>query len=127
VSIVRAGQLGLGQVLVGESAQAVKLRKAAREFEAMLLSSWWKSMKESGLPGGEDDSDPGKDTLDQLGMQAMSAAVAKGGGIGIAAMLVKSLLTNVVTANGTSREGQAATGADVSNAGGAGNSMVSSD
>jgi len=69
-----------------------KLRKAATEFEAMLLSSWWSAMKQSGLPGGEDDSDPGKETLDQLGMQAMSAAVAKGGGLGIGNMLVRSLL-----------------------------------
>jgi Rod binding domain-containing protein len=74
------------------SSEEKKLRKAATEFEAMLLSSWWSAMKQSGLPGGEDDSDPGRETLDQLGMQAMSAAVAKGGGIGIGNMLVRSLL-----------------------------------
>jgi len=77
------------------SPQAKKLVKAATEFESMLISSWWSAMKEGGLPGGEDDSDPGKETLDQLGMQAMSAAVAKGGGFGIGAMLVHSLLFNV--------------------------------
>jgi hypothetical protein len=51
-------------------------------------------MKESGLPGSEDDSDPGKETLDELGIQAMSTGVAQGGGIGIGAMLVRSLLSN---------------------------------
>ena len=71
-----------------------KLRRAASEFEAMLLSKWWSAMKEGGLSGGEDDSDPGHDTLDQLGMQAMSTAVAQGGGIGIGALLVRSLLSN---------------------------------
>jgi Rod binding domain-containing protein len=75
-------------------AAIAKLRKAAAEFEATLLSSWWTSMKEGGLSSGEEDTDPGKDTLDQLGMQAMSAAVANGrGGLGIGDMLVRSLLT----------------------------------
>jgi hypothetical protein len=72
-----------------------KIRKAAAEFESMLLSNWWRSMKESGFSDDGDDTDPGKDTLDQLGMQAMSAAVANGGGLGIGAMLVRSLLSNV--------------------------------
>jgi Rod binding domain-containing protein len=71
-----------------------KIRHAASKFEAMLLSQWWSAMKEGGLPGGDDDSDPGHDTLDQLGMQAMSTAVANGGGLGIGAILVRSLLSN---------------------------------
>jgi Rod binding domain-containing protein len=72
----------------------------------MLLASWWKSMKESGLPGGEEDSDPGKETLDELGIQAMSAAVAQGGGIGIGALLVRSLLSNAAkSANDSSGRG----------------------
>ena len=71
-----------------------KVRKAAGEFEAMLLEKWWSSMKKSGIGGDEQDSDPGKDTLDQMGLQAMCAAVEKGGGIGIAAMLVRGLLSN---------------------------------
>jgi Rod binding domain-containing protein len=76
-------------------AAVAKLRKAAAEFEAQLLSSWWTTMKNSGMSGGEEDSDPGKDTLDQLGMQAMSSAVANGrGGLGIGDMLVRSLLSN---------------------------------
>ena len=69
-------------------------------------------MKQSGLPGGDDDSDPGKETLDQLGMQAMSAAVAKGGGFGIGAMLVHSLLSSTEQVN-TTGKGPAA-GEDVS-------------
>lgn len=71
-----------------------KLKKAASEFEAMLLSSWWSAMKESGLSSGDDSFDAGHDTLDQLGMQAMSSAVAAGGGIGLGAMLVRGLLSN---------------------------------
>jgi Rod binding domain-containing protein len=76
-------------------AAVAKLRKAAAEFEAQLLSSWWTTMKQSGMSGEDEDSDPGKDTLDQLGMQAMSSAVANGrGGLGIGDMLVRSLLAN---------------------------------
>jgi Rod binding domain-containing protein len=76
-------------------AAVAKLRKAAAEFEAQLLSSWWTTMKQSGMSGEDEDSDPGKDTLDQLGMQAMSSAVANGrGGLGIGDMLVRSLLSN---------------------------------
>jgi Rod binding domain-containing protein len=72
-----------------------KLRKAAAEFEAQLLTSWWTTMKQSAMSGSDEDSDPGKDTLDQLGMQAMSSAVANGrGGLGIGDMLVRSLLSN---------------------------------
>lgn len=74
-------------------AQAAKVRRAAAEFESMLLQNWWGSMKESGFGGDDDSTDPGKDTLDQLGMQAMCAAVAKGGGLGIGAILVRSVLS----------------------------------
>jgi Rod binding domain-containing protein len=65
-----------------------KLRKAAADFEAMLLSKWWSAMRESGLPGSEDESDPGRETLDQLGIETMSRAVANGGGLGLASILV---------------------------------------
>ena len=71
-----------------------KLKRAATEFEAMLLAKWWSSMKESGLGEQDDSTDPGHDTLDAMGIQAMSSAVASRGGLGIGAMLVRSLLSN---------------------------------
>lgn len=77
-----------------ESPEITKVKKAATQFEAMLLAKWWSSMKESGL-GGNDETDPGHDTLDEMGIQAMSTAVASGGGLGIGAMLVRSLLSKV--------------------------------
>ncbi|MGH9757979.1 MAG: hypothetical protein ACRD4M_09595 [Candidatus Acidiferrales bacterium] len=76
-----------------DSPQVAKVRKAAGELESMLLQNWWGSMKESGFGGVDDSTDTGKDTLDQLGMQAMCAAVAKGGGLGIAKILVRSVLS----------------------------------
>jgi len=77
-----------------------KLKKAATEFESILLANWWSAMKQSGLPGSEEDTDPGKDTLDQLGIQAMCTAVANKGGLGISAMLVRSLLSNPARTDG---------------------------
>ncbi len=71
-----------------------KLKRAATEFEAMLLAKWWSSMKESGLGEQDDSTDAGHDTLDAMGIQAMSSAVASRGGLGIGAMLVRSLLSN---------------------------------
>lgn len=78
--------------------QLLKIKKAATQFEAMLLQKWWSSMKESGL-GKDDDSDPGEGTLDNMGMQAMSSAVASSGGVGIAAMLVRSLQGELAVEN----------------------------
>jgi Rod binding domain-containing protein len=72
-------------------AEIKKLRKAAAEFEAMLISSWWSSMKNSGMSDGEDTTDPAKGTLDQLGMQAISSAISSGKGFGIGDMLVRGL------------------------------------
>lgn len=71
-----------------------KLKRAATEFEAMLLAKWWSSMKESALGEQDDSTDAGHDTLDAMGVQAMSSAVASRGGLGIGAMLVRSLLSN---------------------------------
>ncbi|HEY6466024.1 MAG TPA: hypothetical protein VIY69_08540 [Candidatus Acidoferrales bacterium] len=74
--------------------QIRKLKKAATDFEALLLAKWWSSMKDSGLGEEDDSTDPGHDTLDNMGIQAMSSAVASRGGLGIGAMLVHSLLSN---------------------------------
>lgn len=76
---------------VSKTAQLRELKKAATQFEAMLLEKWWSAMKKSGLGNDDRDGDPGQGTLDTIGMQAMSMAVANAGGIGIAAMLVRSV------------------------------------
>lgn len=83
-------------------AEMLKLKKAATQFEAMLLEKWWSSMKESGL-SEDDSSDPGQGTLDNVGMQAMSTAVAGAGGIGIASMLVHSLQGEIASENANAK------------------------
>jgi len=83
---------GAGQKPTPGATEIKKLRKAASEFEATLISSWWTAMKNSGL-SDDDSSDPGKDTLDQMGMRALSTAMTSGKGLGIGDMLVRSLLS----------------------------------
>ena len=81
-------------VAASDPPQVIKLKKAASEFEGMLLAKWWSSMKDNGLGEQDDSIDPGHDTLDDMGIQAMAGAVASRGGLGIGAMLVRSLLSN---------------------------------
>ncbi len=90
VAMAQARHSGMTRI---EALEIKKVKKAASEFESMLISNWWNTMKHSGLDGGEDDSDPGKDTLDQMGIQALSAAIANGkGGLGLGNMLAHSLM-----------------------------------
>jgi Rod binding domain-containing protein len=74
-----------------ESPEQQKLKKAAGEFESILLASLWKSMKESFKDPKEAESDPASGTVDDWGIEAMSGAVGKAGGLGIGNMLIKHL------------------------------------
>jgi Rod binding domain-containing protein len=75
-----------------DSAKARKLHQAALEFEGMLLSSLWKSMKSSfASPDDDDSQDPAHDTLSGLGIDTMSNAVAKAGGLGLGKLILKNL------------------------------------
>ena len=80
---VQAGQTTL-------SPQAQQLQKAAAEFEAQLLSSLWKSMKNS-FAADEDSSDPASQSLQDWGIDAMSGAVSRAGGMGIGKLIIKDL------------------------------------
>jgi hypothetical protein len=70
-----------------------KLMKAAQEFEANLLSSWWeeaeKGIKDS--MGGEQELGSGFDGLKGLAMNNMAMSIVKSGGIGISRMIFHSL------------------------------------
>lgn len=69
-----------------------ELHQAANEFEAMLLTSLWKSFKDTSLGDSDSDSgDVGGKTYESLGLQAMASAVAEGGGFGIGRMIEKQL------------------------------------
>jgi Rod binding domain-containing protein len=68
-----------------------KLKRAAAEFESMLLSTLWKSMKSTFADSGDESSDPAHDSLEDFGIQTMSGAVAKAGGIGLGNLILKHL------------------------------------
>jgi Rod binding domain-containing protein len=73
------------------SPQSVKLRKAAGEFESMLLESLWKSAKDTFTDGSDQDADPITDTFNDFGMHSMALSVGQAGGLGIKNMIIKSL------------------------------------
>jgi Rod binding domain-containing protein len=68
-----------------------KLLQAAGQFEGMLLSSLWKSMKSTFAAPDDDSTDPAHDTLDDMSMEAMSNAVGKVGGLGLGRLILKHL------------------------------------
>ena len=68
-----------------------KLRNAALEFEAILLSSWWDQMQKCSLTPDENGHEPGFDTLQSLGTRAVSLALAGRGGLGIADLMIRQL------------------------------------
>ena len=79
-----------------DPANAAKIQKSAREFEAVLLSHWLEQAEQSfaSVPGSDQDpdQDPGKDQFHAIAMQAVGGALTGGhGGLGIAAMVAKHL------------------------------------
>ena len=71
--------------------QEAKLKKAGAEFESIMLSTFWKSMKSSFADEDDDSTDPAHDTLEDMGIQAMSSAVGKAGGLGLGKLILKHL------------------------------------
>ncbi len=76
---------------ITENAGDAKLRKAAEDFEAILIQTLWRSMKESFASSSEEKQDPAHGTLEDLSIQAMSTALAASGGMGIARMLIHAM------------------------------------
>jgi Rod binding domain-containing protein len=69
----------------------------------MLLSNLWKSMKSSFASSDDESTDPAHEVLDDMGIQAMSSAVGKTGGLGIGKLILKHLepmLAHSTNANG---------------------------
>src|SRR5271165_1955931 len=67
-----------------------KLKKAALEFESILLQSWLEKMNQT-FVGASESQDAAHDTVSSLGTQAIASALAVRGGIGIARMLLRQL------------------------------------
>ncbi len=76
----------------GSDADQQKLKKAAGEFESILLASLWKSMKHSfGTEDTDTGSDPAHGTLDDWGIEIMSGAVGRAGGLGLGKLILEHL------------------------------------
>lgn len=69
-----------------------KVTKAAREFEAVLLNALLGPLEHtfSSLPGKENEVE--SDNYHSLGMQTLATSLAAKGGLGIADLIIKSLL-----------------------------------
>jgi flagellar protein FlgJ len=75
-----------------------KLTDAAQQFEGMLLQEMLKPMREHGFcqEEGDEDNDNKEgsgfgDTLSSFGTEAVAAAIAKGGGLGLAKRVVEQV------------------------------------
>ena len=74
-----------------DSIEDQKLKKAAGDFESILLASMWKGMKNSFGSSDNDSTDPAHGTLEDWGIEIMSGAVGKAGGLGIGKMILNHL------------------------------------
>ena len=71
-----------------------KIDKSAKDFEAMLLSTWLQKAEQSfaTVPGTDNDEDgAGKDQMMSLGVQSLAESLTASGGIGIAKMIARAL------------------------------------
>jgi hypothetical protein len=86
VSTTQAGEDSLRNTPAGH-----KLLKAAQEFEANLISSWWEEAEKDldDRSGGTLGS--GLDGLKGFAMNAVAMGIAGAGGLGIARMIFHSL------------------------------------
>ena len=74
-----------------DGGQHLKLKKAAQDFEGMLLGSLWKSVGDE-MKESLEEGDPAAGSFVDMGVQAVGNAMAKqGGGIGIARMILKKM------------------------------------
>jgi Rod binding domain-containing protein len=78
---------------VGTRDTPEKIRKAAIDFEALLIAQMLKSAREScgGMTGDADEQDDTNSTLIELGEQQMAQSLASNGGLGIAKIVVEGL------------------------------------
>jgi Rod binding domain-containing protein len=74
-----------------DSPDEQKLKKAAGDFESILLASMWRAMKHSFGENTEAESDPAHGMIEDWGIEVMSGAVGRAGGLGIGKLILKHL------------------------------------
>lgn len=80
-----------------ESPELRKLRRAAQDFEAMLLASWWQAMQGSWENPDEEGAAADTQTLQGVAMQGLASAEAASGGVGLAELIVRKLAPSLRT------------------------------
>ncbi len=73
-------------------------RKAALEFEGMLLAAFLQSWQHTGPFSDDKDESTGNDTMQSIAIQATGQELAKRGLLGIADMVEKCLVEHKVVA-----------------------------
>ena len=70
-----------------------KIRKAATDFEALLIAQMLKSAREAGggVTGDEDEEDETNSSVLELGEQQLAQVLANNGGLGIAKMVIAGM------------------------------------
>ena len=70
-----------------------KIRKAATDFESLLIAQMLKLARESGggITGDADEQDETNSTILELGEQQMAQALSGSGGLGLAKMVIAGL------------------------------------
>ena len=76
-----------------------KAQKAARDFEAMLLTSLLDSLQKT-FSGPSEDGSAGASDYRLMGTQALASAVAARGGIGIARLILRHMQPPKVSGSG---------------------------
>jgi len=92
--------LGVQAEKTNPGSQMQKLKKAAQEFEGVLLSTWLEEMQRGSLDSSGTAQGAGAETLRSLGTQAVAQALAQRGGLGIARMIVHHFRNAVGGAGG---------------------------
>ena len=78
--------------LTAPASRKDELSKYAKEFEASLIKDWWKESQNSIKGQSGDQQSPDSETISDMGAQSLATGIVAHGGIGIANMLVHSLL-----------------------------------
>ncbi len=73
------------------AAKQAKLVDSAQQFEAMLLGQMLKPLQFGEAAGAEESTGGANDTIRSMGVEALSKAIAKGGGFGIARQIVRQV------------------------------------
>jgi Rod binding domain-containing protein len=79
---------------------ALKNEKAARDFEALLLTPVLDALQKTFAGDSEDAKTPGASDYRQMGSQALGQAIAARGGIGIAQLVLRHLQPPKVSGGG---------------------------